>query len=308
MLVSAVIVNYNYSRFFAEAIDSVLDQTYPDVEVIVVDDGSTDDSRDIIAGYGDRIIPIFKENGGHASAFNAGFAAGRGELVCFLDSDDVWLPTKVAEVAAAAMEDPHAVLVYHQVRHAEADGTPANRVIPPVVLQGSINSMAARSGAWWQFPPTSGLCFRQTFLNRVMPVPEERYRRYADPYLADVAPFLGPVYGIPAALALYRQHQNSHSNTQSIASRMRIYESRVDGLNDALSRLNADNRVSLMDNWPYQRLRYLSGHGNRLSLIAMTRLGLYRPSEPRFAARIKSVLRLWLDSGRKVLGWEPTRW
>lgn len=296
MLVSAVIVNYNYAHFLAEAIDSALNQTYPDVEVIVVDDGSTDDSRDIIAGYGDRIIPIYKENGGHASGFNAGFTASRGELVCFLDSDDLWLPTKVADVAAAAMEDPEAILVYHQVRHTDADGTPRQRVIPPVVLQGSIAKMAARSGAWWQFPPTSGLGFRRAFLQQVMPVPEERYRRFADPYLADVAPFLGPVHGIPAALAHYRQHQTSHSNTQSIEARMRIYETRVDGLNDALSRLNVNNRVSLLDNWPYQRLKHLAGHHGSLSLLSLTWRGLRYPAEPRWAMRVRRITGLWLRS------------
>src|SRR6188474_3407037 len=96
-LVSVIIDNYNYGRFLREAIDSALGQTYPRVEVIV-DDGSTDDSRAVIAAYGDRVVPVLKENGGQASAFNAGFAASRGELICFLDSDDAFKPEKVAAV------------------------------------------------------------------------------------------------------------------------------------------------------------------------------------------------------------------
>src|SRR5690242_8378341 len=88
-LVSIIVNNYNYGRFVGEAIESALGQTYRNTEVIVVDDGSTDNSREVIAGYGSRIIPVLKENGGQGSAFNAGFAASRGEYVLFLDSDDL---------------------------------------------------------------------------------------------------------------------------------------------------------------------------------------------------------------------------
>ncbi len=91
---SILINNYNYGRFLGEAIDSALAQTYRNIEIIVVDDGSTDNSCEIIAGYGDRIIPILKENGGQASAFNAGFAISTGEWIALLDSDDVFSLTR----------------------------------------------------------------------------------------------------------------------------------------------------------------------------------------------------------------------
>src|SRR5437879_7689558 len=94
-LASIIINNDNYDVFLREAVDSALNQTYLNTEVIVVDDGSTDRSREIIASYGDQIIPVLKGNGGQASAFNAGFAASRGEVVFFLDSDDILLPTAV---------------------------------------------------------------------------------------------------------------------------------------------------------------------------------------------------------------------
>src|SRR5436853_5073279 len=103
-LASIVISSYNYGRYLPAAIDSALAQTYAPREVIVVDDGSTDDSRAVIARYGGEVTAVLKENGGQASAFNAGLRASRGEVVCFLDSDDVLLPRAV-ELAVAALDD-----------------------------------------------------------------------------------------------------------------------------------------------------------------------------------------------------------
>src|ERR1700689_4315876 len=100
-LVSIIVDNFNYARFIRAAIDSALAQSYAQVEVIVVDDGSTDNSRDVISSYGNRLSAVFKPNGGHASAFNAGFRASRGSIVMFLDADDALLPTAVEEVVRA---------------------------------------------------------------------------------------------------------------------------------------------------------------------------------------------------------------
>jgi glycosyltransferase involved in cell wall biosynthesis len=97
-LVSIIINNYNYADFLAAAIESALGQSYTPVEVLVVDDGSTDSSRQIIARYGSRILPVLKTNGGQASAFNFGIAASHGEIICFLDSDDLFHRDKVKEV------------------------------------------------------------------------------------------------------------------------------------------------------------------------------------------------------------------
>src|SRR5215469_16521569 len=88
---SIVVTNYNYGRFVARCIDSALAQSYPDTEVVVVDDASRDHSREIIRSYGKRVVPILLErNGGQGAAFNAGFRACRGDVVLFLDADD-WL-------------------------------------------------------------------------------------------------------------------------------------------------------------------------------------------------------------------------
>src|SRR4051812_11797773 len=91
-LASIIINNYNYALYLAAAIESALEQAYPNCEVVVVDDGSTDDSRQIIESYGSQITAIYKANGGQASALNAGFFASEGQIVLFLDADDVLLP------------------------------------------------------------------------------------------------------------------------------------------------------------------------------------------------------------------------
>src|SRR5438309_4900890 len=94
-LVSVVVPNYNYGRYVREAVDSVLGQTYPAVEVIVVDDGSSDDSLSVLQSYGSKIKLVVQPNGGVHKARNRGIEESKGEFVAFLDADDVWEPTKL---------------------------------------------------------------------------------------------------------------------------------------------------------------------------------------------------------------------
>src|SRR6266508_2917548 len=129
-LVSIIVNNYNYGSFLRDAIDSVLQQTYAFIEVIVVDDGSTDNSREIIHSYGDRIRLIFKENGGQASAFNAGLAQSRGEVIIFLDSDDMLLPDIVARVANVFDANPDVAKVMYRMEFIDTMGVRTNLVQP----------------------------------------------------------------------------------------------------------------------------------------------------------------------------------
>jgi glycosyltransferase involved in cell wall biosynthesis len=104
-LVSVVIPVYNGSAYLRRAIESVLEQTYQAIEVVVVDDGSVDDSAQIIASYGPRLKPIHQQNAGVSQARNAGIRAAHGEFVAFLDQDDWWLPTKVAKQVKVFRQD-----------------------------------------------------------------------------------------------------------------------------------------------------------------------------------------------------------
>ena len=120
--VSVIIPNYNYSRYVGETIDSALAQTYDNIEIIVVDDGSTDDSRTVLDRYGDYIRCIFQRNQGVAAARNNGVAASSGEFVAFLDADDEWLPQKVERQVAMHRSDKSLGLVHVGVDEIDADG------------------------------------------------------------------------------------------------------------------------------------------------------------------------------------------
>jgi glycosyltransferase involved in cell wall biosynthesis len=110
--ISVIIPAYNYARYLAEAIDSVLAQTYPVLEVIVVDDGSTDDTPGVLAAYANRIRAIRQQNLGVSAARNTGISAARGEYVAFLDADDVWQPSKLDAQMARFDADPSLGLVH----------------------------------------------------------------------------------------------------------------------------------------------------------------------------------------------------
>lgn len=105
LLVSIVIPAYNSQEHIAKAVQSALKQTYQPVEVIVVDDGSSDGTEEVLRGFGDKIRYIRKENGGPASARNAGIQAASGEYVAFLDGDDIWYPDKLRKQMPLFRED-----------------------------------------------------------------------------------------------------------------------------------------------------------------------------------------------------------
>jgi glycosyltransferase involved in cell wall biosynthesis len=102
--ISVIIPTYNYGEFICDSIESVINQTYKDFEIIVVDDGSTDNTPEVVKKYKDRVSYIYKENEGPSSARNYGIKNAKGEYLCFLDSDDIFLPEKL-ELQAKYMED-----------------------------------------------------------------------------------------------------------------------------------------------------------------------------------------------------------
>jgi glycosyltransferase involved in cell wall biosynthesis len=110
-LVSVVIPTYNYGRFIGETIESALAQTYSSVEIVVVDDGSTDDTRERVAAYGNRLRYVHQQNRGVSAARNTGIRAAQGELIALLDSDDLWLPEKLERQVSVWVRQPDSGLV-----------------------------------------------------------------------------------------------------------------------------------------------------------------------------------------------------
>lgn len=120
-LVSVIIPNYNYASYVGEAINSVLAQDYANVEIIVVDDGSSDDSRAVIEGFGEKVTAIFQQNQGVAATRNNGVAVAKGEFIAFLDADDAWLPTKLSR-QMERFANPEVGLVHVGVAHIDGAG------------------------------------------------------------------------------------------------------------------------------------------------------------------------------------------
>jgi glycosyltransferase involved in cell wall biosynthesis len=215
-LVSIIITSYNYERFLRAAINSALDQTYPNTEVIVVDDGSTDKSRQIIASYGDRIIPIFQQNGGQGSACNSGFKISRGEVTIFLDSDDALLPDTVRRVVAAFRSGTNVAIVQFRLQGIDECGNPTGQLYPPDYMpSGDLRQHILKFRSYVR-PATSGNAFASAVLRQILPMPETLYRTCVDHYLCDLSVVFGTVVSLGEVGGCYRVHGKNHWASASI--------------------------------------------------------------------------------------------
>ncbi len=208
-LVSLLINNYNYGRFLPEAIDSALQQTYGGTETIVVDDGSTDDSRDVLARYRGRIGVVLKENGGQASTVNVGFERCKGDVVIILDADDRLTPDIAAAVAEVFLAHPEVARVQYRVAVTDAVGRPTGERIPAdyvTMPNGDLRQGLIRFNnvTWW--PPTSGHAYSANALRRILPMPESPFHVAVDYYLVRASALLGPIVSLDRVGAYYRRH------------------------------------------------------------------------------------------------------
>jgi glycosyltransferase involved in cell wall biosynthesis len=203
---SVIIPNYNHARYVGQAIESALAVDWPDVEVIVVDDGSADESREVIRSFRDRgVIDIFQENSGQLIACNRGFSASTGDLIIFLDSDDLIAPTLIKR----ALEEwrPNVSKFQFQMAIIDSEGRPLGRVFPrytAAATPAKMREWMLRAGAY-PTPPGSGNLYTREFLEKIFPL-EWGINGFSDSFCLPAAPFLGDVVAIPEPLVLYRIH------------------------------------------------------------------------------------------------------
>ncbi len=225
--VSVCITCHNYGRFLDESIRSALDQTHRYVEVIVVDDGSTDDSRDVAAKYADRVHVVFHERKGQAAAAAAAAELATGDVIVFLDADDLLEPRICERVAATFAANPELVLVQWRLRTIDADGNPTGSVRPPrrgLQPSGDLRRHVLRIRSWHS-QVTSGVAYATWAVRRVLPArlpPGERGG--FDRWLTELVPLLGPIRSLDEVGGCYRRHgrnlSGSYTNVATWARRM----------------------------------------------------------------------------------------
>jgi glycosyltransferase involved in cell wall biosynthesis len=256
MRFSIIVLNYNYARFVRNAIESALAIDWQDKEIIVVDDGSTDDSPSVISSYNQDVIKIFKQNGGQSSACNAGFVRCSGDVIIFLDADDVLLPSVGKVIDRVWYESVSKVQFTLSIVDAEL--RPLGVVWPRYVLPQTptrIRQIQRRTGRYLH-SPTSGNAWNRSFLAKVFPL---KVREATDPvfrhgcngdcrvptmdnYLSQLAPFFGDVLCIDhnRPQGLYRLHGNNYSFWEHFGAFPEFMElfCSARNVNDTLDRLH----------------------------------------------------------------------
>ncbi len=215
-LFSILMTNYNYAEYIGQAIESVQQQTYTHWELIIVDNGSTDRSCDVVEPYAQsdpRIRLIRQLHGLGVGGLNRGYRASAGHIVCILDSDDTYLPYKLERVLENLRRNADAGFLMHRELRIDSAGrligaTPLLGRInsgwfgPEAICQGSIPSFAV---------PETALCLRREVAQRIFPLPEHPFCA-ADVFIVGIAPLLTCVAGVNEPLSSYRTHSRNDYN------------------------------------------------------------------------------------------------
>jgi len=280
-LVSVIIDNYNYGRFLQAAIDSVIAQTYQNFELIIVDDGSTDHSREVIEAccrayqnaenQRDQIVPIFQDNAGQGGACSRGFAEAKGEIICFLDADDYYHPQKLEKVVQAFQSHPNWIQIAHCWTTVDIEGNPKGRSTSTILSQGDVRPMLLRWGKCAS-GITSALAYRRQALAAVMPAPS---RCIIDSYLNASVPFYGDVGCINERLMYYRIHgKNVQAYNNNVAYLIQERQKIANFINQAAERSGNPRRFDLQNDVDYRAYRVVeqgrATWGERLQIMKLS--------------------------------------
>jgi glycosyltransferase involved in cell wall biosynthesis len=276
-----VIINsFNYAQYIEEAIDSVLSQDFPrdQMEILVVDDGSTDDTEVRVRKYGSRLKYLYKPNGGQASALNLGFDNAQGQIILLLDADDFWLPNKIERVVREFQANPQVGMVYHRLVELDSDSGVRSdasfSAISGVVCQNRRDLLS------YMLYPTSALAFRRNVLVPLLPIPDALVIQ-ADAFLASLIIFLAPVVAVNETLAVYRIHgknlfylPSGEQNSDVIRRRVETRRVLIDSIKSRLPIQDDGLSKPMLDTW-LMRL-HLTQEADEFSLSAPNRLRLFR--------------------------------
>ncbi len=284
--VSIVIDNYNYGQFVGRAIESALGQTYPHTQVVVVDDGSTDSSREVIARY-PGVVRVFKGNGGQGSAINAGFVASHGDLVIFVDSDDALGPDAAQRVVSAWQ--PGTAKIQYRLNMVDSAGRDIDLFPPRDIAfdSGDVVPLLLERGRY-QTAVMSGNAYPRAILERILPMPEPEFRIAADGYLVTLAPLFGPVVSIDEALGTYRLHGDNAWASRGTASAQHFRRTLVHDLHryDALAKAATERGLTLSAEPGMRDWLHLE---NRISSLVLDRGGHPRPSDSRLLLGLRGA-------------------
>lgn len=206
-MISVLINNHNYGQYVGEAIESVLNQTYQDFEIIVVDGGSEDQSRDVIQSYvrkyPQKITAVYKPSSGQAAAINVGFQLSRGDIIALLDSDDYFMPTKLEKIAGF-----HKTCAF--VGHGRRQLTGGGELVDasaPLDDRENRSLLYHRFGYIYTYNLiTSCISATRSLMSNILPMPEEDYVTFADCYIKVMAQNYCDIQYYQDPLTFYRIH------------------------------------------------------------------------------------------------------